>query len=177
MRFKLSFLAFAGAAVLAASGGGPLLSLDPIVTEQEATFDPGLLGVWAEDHGKDLLIIRQNGGSAYRITLVSGSTALEFEARLFRVGEARWLDLLPPADALRIPAHFLVRVWTEGASLRTGILGSEWPGEEASQQLASRPLRSAMLLTAPGAAIRGFLMKHEPDETAYCDLTTFQRLQ
>jgi hypothetical protein len=169
------FLALAGAAVLAASG--PLLSLDPFVTEQEAIFDPGLLGVWAEDHGKDLLIIRQNGDRAYRITLVSGSTALTFEARLFRAGEARWLDLLPPADALRIPVHLLVRVWTEGASLRTGMLGSEWPGEEASQQLASRPLRGSLLLTAPGTAIRAFLMWREPDEKAYCDLTTFQRLQ
>ena len=59
MPLKLWFLALAGAVVLTAAT--PLMWLDPIVTDREATFDPALLGVWGETGGHDLLIFRRNG--------------------------------------------------------------------------------------------------------------------
>jgi hypothetical protein len=155
-----------GAVVLTAAT--PLRWLDPIVTDREATFDPGLLGVWSETGGRDLLIFRRNGDSAYSIAFVSGSTVLKFEARLFRVGEARFLDVLPPAEPLRIPLHFLVRVWTENGAFRFAVLDTDWFREKAAESLA---------LTAPAASRRDFLAKYGADDRAHSDdITRMERV-
>jgi len=125
---------------------------------------PALLGVWSETGGRDLLIFRRNGDSAYTIAFVSdtiafvsGSTVLKFEARLFRAGKARFLDVLPPAEPLRIPLHFLVRVWTRTAPFRFAVLDTDWFREKAAESLA---------LTAPAAAIRDLHAKYGADDRA-----------
>jgi hypothetical protein len=166
MPLRLLFLALAVAAALTAAT--PLLWLDPIATDREATFDPALLGVWSETGGRDLLIFRRNGDSAYTIAFVSGSTVLKFEARLFRAGEARFLDLLPPAQPLRIPLHCLVRVWTEDGAFRFADLDTDWFREKAAESLAP---------VAPAAAIRDFLAKYGADDRAHGDdITRMERV-
>jgi hypothetical protein len=173
MPIRLLFLALIGAVVLTAAT--PLMWLDPIVTDREATFDPALLGVWSETGGRDLLIFRRNGDSAYTIAFVSdtiafvsGSTVLKFEARLFRAGKARFLDVLPPAEPLRIPLHFLVRVWTEDGAFRFAVLDTDWFREKAAESLA---------LTAPAAAIRDLLAKYGADDRAHSDdITRMERV-
>jgi hypothetical protein len=167
MPVRLLFLALAGAAVLTAAT--PLMWLDPIVTDREATFDPGLLGVWSETGGRDLLIFRRNGDSAYAIAWVSGSTVLRFEARLFRAGEARFLDVRPPAEPLRIPLHLLVRVWTENGAFRFVGLDTDWFREKVAQQLSYQPKKDDLVVTAPGAASRDFLAKYGADDRAHGD--------
>ena len=158
MPLRLLSLALAAAAALTAAT--PLRWLDPIVTDREATFDPALLGVWSETGGRDLLIFRRNGDSAYAIAWVSGSTVLRFEARLFRSGEARFLDVRPPAEPLRIPLHFLVRVWTEDGAFRFAVLDTDWFRKKAAESLA---------LTAPASAIRDLLAKYGADDRAHSD--------
>jgi hypothetical protein len=142
--------------------------LDPIVTDREATFDPALLGVWSETGGRDMLIFRRNGDSAYTITFVSGSIVFKLEARLFRAGEARFLDVLPPAEPLRIPLHFLVRVWTEDGAFRFADLDTDWFREKAAKSL---------MLNAPAAAIRDLLEKYGADDRAHSDdITRMERV-
>ena len=166
MPLKLWFLALAGAVGLTAAT--PLMWLDPIVTDREATFDPALLGVWGETGGHDLLIFRRNGDSAYTVTFVSGSIVFKLEARLFRAGDARFLDLLPPAEPLRIPLHFLVRGWTESGAFRFADLDTDWVREKAAESLA---------LTAPAAARRDFLAKYGADDRAHSDdITRMERV-
>ena len=63
MPIRLLFLALIGAVVLTAAT--PLMWLDPIVTDREATFDPALLGVWSETGGRDLLIFRNPSGELF----------------------------------------------------------------------------------------------------------------
>jgi len=93
------------------------------------------------------LIFRRNGDSAYTIAFVSdtiafvsGSTVLKFGSRLFRAGKARFLDVLPPPNRLRIPLHFLVRSGPRGAfrfAVRTPMgspksCGKSWPDRAAA---------------------------------------------
>jgi hypothetical protein len=166
MPIRLLLLALMGAVVLTAAT--PLRWLDPIVTDREATFDPALLGVWSETGGRDLLIFRRNGDSAYTVTFVSGSMVFKLEARLFRAGEARFLDVLPPAEPLRIPLHFLVRVWTEDGTFRFADLDTDWFREKAAESL---------MLNAPAAAIRELLAKYGADDRAHSDdITRMERV-
>jgi len=93
---------------------------------------------------------------------------LKFEARLFRAGKARFLDVLPPAEPLRIPLHFLVRVWTEDGAFRFAVLDTDWFREKAAESLA---------LTAPAAAIRDLLAKYGADDRAHSDdITRMERV-
>jgi hypothetical protein len=166
MPIRLLLLALAVAAVLTAAI--PLMWSEPIATDREGSFDPALLGVWSETGGDDLLIFRHLGDRAYTITFVSGSIFLKLEARLFRAGQARFLDVLPPAQPLRIPRHYLVRVWIEDGAFRFADLDTDWVREKAAESLGP---------TAPAAAIRDFLANYGADDRAHSDdITRMERV-
>ncbi len=173
MRFPTIVLAVAGAALM--TGCSSLVSLNPFVSDQEAVIDPALIGVWDTGDDGGLLVIRQSGNH-YTILYSENSSALKFEARLFRAGDAELLDLVPGSDdGFSIPVHTLVRVWPGQSELRWAFLESDWLKQQAVQQLASQPAGDRTLLTAPGAAVRSLLGKLGDDERAYSKQQAFQR--
>jgi hypothetical protein len=178
MKLTSMLLALAGALILTGCDTPALLSLDPVVTDQEAVFDPTLLGTWGANQDKDLCIIRRDGDTGYAITYLSGGDVRQFSARLFRAGDASVLDLTPDSsDDFRIAGHALVRIWTEGGTLRWTYLDTEWLRQQASQLLPNRADDKRMVLTAPGAAIRAFVAKYGIDDKAHGDTTEWQRVQ
>jgi len=156
-----------------------VLSLDPIVTDQETIFDTALLGVWGATDGKDIGIFRRGDGATYAVTYASDGGSRQFEARLFRVGDARFLDLAPEVnDSFMIPGHALVRVWIEGDTFRWTFVDSQWFIEQAGRQLPGRMLgEKKMLLTAPGADIRNFLASYGADDSAHGQIEEWRKVQ
>jgi hypothetical protein len=63
MKPILTFLALVAALVLTGCDTPALLSLDPVATDQDAAFDPTVLGTWGAKQDKDLCILRRNGKS------------------------------------------------------------------------------------------------------------------
>jgi len=178
MKLTSMLLALAGALILTGCDTPALLSLDPVVTAQEAAFDPTLLGTWGTDPEKDLCIFRRNGASGYAISYVSDGSARQFTARLFRAGEASMLDLTPEgSDDFQIAGHALIRIWIEGGTLRWAYLDTEWLRKQAAQLLPNRAGDRRMVLTAPGAAVRAFVAKYGIDDKAHGDTTEWQRVQ
>jgi hypothetical protein len=180
MKPALMLLTLAASLALTGCDDNPaLLSLDPIVTDQETTFDAALLGVWGASDGKDIGIFRRSGDSAYAVTYASDGNARQFEARLFRVGEARYLDLAPEIDdSFLIPGHALVRVWIEDDTFRWTFVDSGWLTEQAGRQLPNRMLgEKRMLLTAPGPAIRGFLASYGADDNAHGKIEEWRKVR
>jgi hypothetical protein len=109
---------------------------------------------------------------------VRDGSAKEFDAMLFRAGEAQVLDLAASAnDDFVIAPHMAVRIWLEGGQLRWAYLDSEWLRGEATRQLPHRPVGKKILLAAPTAAVQDFLMKHAGDEKAIGEVATFTRVQ
>jgi len=166
MRITTLGLTLAGALVLA--GCSTLISLNPIITEQQATFDPALLGAWNATEGDGIFVIKQDG-AGYGIVYTEGkSVATKFDARMMRVGSAEILDLvIDDDDPFRIPAHLLARVWPGSSTLRWAFLDSDWLKEQAAKQLPSQKDGDRTLLTAPGPAVQAFLMLRGADERAY----------
>ena len=178
MKLTSMLLALAGALILTGCDSPALLSLEPVVTDKEAVFDPTLLGVWALSQDKDLCIFRRDGETGYTITYVSGGDARQFTARLLRIGEASVLDLTPESsDDFQIAGHALVRIWTGGGTLRWTFLDTEWLRKQAAQLLPNRTDDKRMVLTAPGAAVRAFLAKSGIDDKAHGDAAEWQRAQ
>ena len=66
---------------------GCVLSIDPIVPETEATFDPRLLGAWEEVSGSDRAVVSRAAQNTYAIEYTSDGKVGRFEARLGRLGE------------------------------------------------------------------------------------------
>ncbi len=96
---------------------GCALSINPIVSESEATFDPRLLGSWEEISGSDRATITRATGNTYAIEYTSNGKIGRFEARLGWVGEQLVLDVLPapfkgdlpdPYAGLLISAHLFL---------------------------------------------------------------------
>jgi hypothetical protein len=178
MKLTSMFLALASALILIGCDSPALLSLDPVATDQEAVFDPTLLGTWGANPDTDLCIFRRNGDTGYAITYVSDGNVRQFSARLFRVGEASMLDLTPEgSDDFQVAGHALVRIWTEGGTLRWTYLDTEWLRKQASQLLPNKTDDKRMVLIAPGAAVRAFVAKYGGDDQAHGDATEWQRVQ
>jgi hypothetical protein len=173
---KLATLTMMVAAVaLTGCDSSALLSVDPLVTEQDAVFDAGLLGTWAGTGDSDAAacIIRRHGDVGYRISYVHDGSAKEFEALLFRVGETQVLDLAAsPNDDFLIAPHMPVRIWLDRGQLRWAYLDSKWLRAQATQLLPHRPVDKRILLAAPTAAIHEFLINHAADEKALGETTT-----
>jgi len=120
MRPILAVLMIAGAVVT--TGCSSLLSLQPVVTEQETTFEPALVGAWSSEGDDDLFVIRQTKDRQYRIRYGPA----DFDGRLFRAGNAWFLDVTHKEEsALQVPAHAVVRLWLEGDTLRWTFIESD----------------------------------------------------
>src|SRR5436190_1702320 len=123
------------AAAMLLTGCTSLVSLNPFFTDEEAVADPALAGVWTRE---DTTFAIKLEDKTYSITYIEKSTAMKFEARMIRVGDAKLLDLVPVNDdPFVVPVHSLVRVWTEGATLRWTFLETDWLKEQVGRHLAT----------------------------------------
>jgi hypothetical protein len=179
MKLTTTSLAAAGFLVLAGcdTPAPSLLSLDPVVTEQDTAVDAGLPGVWEMPGDKDTLCIIKQGDHGYKITFLGGGSPVEFQAQLFRTGPAEFLDVVPADDNdFRIPGHALARIWTGGGGLKWAFLDSDWL-KQAASQLKTRTAGGKLLLLSPGATVRSFIATSGADDRAYGNVVTWQKAQ
>jgi len=173
------------AGTMALTGCSDLASLNPFVSDEQATMDPMLAGTWTNADGKDIYWIRKDdNGNGYTIRYVSDSSGVtELKARLLVEGDVRILDVTAGDTApFQVPVHAVVRVWMQDSTLRFAFLQTDWIKEQArgklaTSNLATAPLGSGVLITAPGEAVRSFLVKAAADPQAGDEPETLHRVQ
>ncbi len=171
MKTTIALIALGGCLLL--PGCTSLLSLDPIVTASEATFDPALVGVWTEAKDHDMVIIRQSDEKTYAVAFCGkpSDTPVQFEGLLYKNGDLRIMDLAQKTDNdFLISGHSFVRIWLDGATLRWTFLDSDaLKARVAEHSLVARKLGGGdrMLITAPGSAVRDFLVQFGTDDAAH----------
>ncbi len=173
-------LVLAAAAVLTGCNDNSLLSLDPIVTGNEATFDARLVGTWTSPgkEGPEMILVSRDGDVGYKIGYTTDNIIHNLDALLFKAGDALILDVTSSdEDNFTIAVHVPVRIWIEGSQFKWAFVDSEWLRGHASRELAHRAVGKRMLVLAPGAALRGFLTKYGADEQAHGDIATYEKLQ
>jgi hypothetical protein len=174
MRIAVMALALAGAAVLA--GCSKMVCLNPFVTDDEATVDPRLIGVWQDKDGDDTYIVKQ-AGKAYAITIADKSSATKLEARMLDIGGAKILDVTAKDEApFQIAVHVPMRIWLEGSTLRMAFLDADWIRQLAVQELGAQN-DDRTLTGASGSAVRNFLVKYGADSRALGEETSLLRVQ
>jgi hypothetical protein len=96
---------------------GCVLTVDPVVPGDEATFDPRLLGSWKDVDGSDVAVVSSVDKEAYAIEYSHDGTTSHFKARLGHLGDRLILDVwpTPPGDEMPelyvgvfIPGHLLL---------------------------------------------------------------------
>jgi hypothetical protein len=170
--------------VSAALFGGCIPSLNPFYTDKDVVFDVRLLGEWQEE-GKsedpEVWKFEKSGEKAYKLTVVEkpGKEGT-FDARLFKLKEERFLDLVPTdcdyatnqADLVAFsmfPGHLLVRVSQLEPELKLAFFDFDW----LQKQLDANPKALAhhvegrtggeggrIILTAPTRDLQKFVLKH-----------------
>ena len=167
-------------AVILLTGCSSLVSINSFGEPSE--IDPALAGTWKRN---DEIFVLHPGDATYTIlyTGASDSGAVRLEGRLLKTAEFEVLELTSAAapDPFQIPAHLWVRVWPEESVLRWAYLDSAWLKEKARQHLTTQVLGEAftkrMLLAAPEADVRSFLLRHAADRRAFGDIRVMQRVQ
>jgi hypothetical protein len=93
---------------------------------------------------------------------------------------ARWraelLDLVSADEnAFQIQAHYLVRIWPEGGTLRWSFLDSDWMKKQAGSLLPTRKLNDRLVISASPDAAHALMLKYGADERALRDVETLTR--
>jgi hypothetical protein len=110
---------------------GCVLSVDPVISESGATFDPRLIGAWEEVSDSDRAIVSRAAERTYAIEYTSDGKVSRFQARLGRLSDHLVLDVWPaaadsdqplPSAGLLVPGHLLLTVDFDPDEIRVASL-------------------------------------------------------
>jgi hypothetical protein len=172
LRFILPVLAIA---VL--GGCDPAISLHPLYTERDVTFDSSLLGTWRADDDSEPIVIEQAENNSYRLTLSdddSTNAKHVFSAHLVRLSGYLFLDAVQQKTAgegdsdhpLEIPGHIICRVWIVQGSIRLAYLDEAGVSE---QDPAGKTVVEdfGAVLAGSTADLQRFVVEHADDRTVF----------
>lgn len=170
-----NLIAILGAAALLCSC---IPSVNPFYTAKDVVFDPRLLGAWQEKDkadNPDVWKFESTTNNMYRLTVTEKEGKHgQFDARLFKLQQEYFLDLIPAdcefatnqADLVAssmFPGHLLVRVSQLEPELKLAFFDFDWLQkylEKNPKTLAHRQEGDRLLLTASTRDLQRFVLKH-----------------
>jgi hypothetical protein len=148
-------------ALLTAAAACGYGSINPTVSEADATFEPRLIGSWQNTDGKEAADIARDGATGYVVTYREGpGKAGRFRARLGRIGTFRALDLVPIEmpegwsdlyKDLLLPLHVPIILDSIGETLQFHFID----GDSIRSFLARRPGEAAHILRDNAIVLTG----------------------
>jgi len=182
-RTKLLWLAPLIGIVIALVGCG-LPSVYPFYTEKDVVFEPGLVGVWVDQHDASGHGTRfeKDGEKAYKIRDIEEKNTNFYSAHLFRLGDHLFMDCLMTEPEQEIPAHLLLKVEQIQPTFRYTVLNEDWLSKLFEKQ--PNALRhydnedtgdKGIILTADTAELQAFLKQYGGTKEAFGDITELKR--
>jgi hypothetical protein len=167
--------------VLLAIITGCVPSLNPIYTDKDIIFDAALVGTWGSGDAREKWIFSKSDGNRYKLqqTDSDGITA-EFDARLVRLGDYKFLDLFLVnvderytklngwAAFSLIPAHLVLQVHEIGPKLKISAMNPDWVKEwleKNPKSLEHRKLTDdRYVILATTKDLQKFVLQHSSEE-------------
>jgi hypothetical protein len=161
--------------------GCTVRSLNPLYTEKDVAFEPGLLGTWEQDTNEMFAmkwICQKAGENAYRIVWrrvdeepKNAEAEYTLEGHLVKLSGHVFLDLEPACDdPFAVPAHVFVKIQLSGDTLRTAILDPLWVNKAADRMtlgLGHLRIGGNVVLTAPTNELQDFFAQNAGDESVF----------
>ena len=177
----LKLLSVAGGLLALLAGCVP--SLQPLYTEQDLSFDPGLVGEWGKLDSKETWTFTKHENDSYRLcytdTLGRKSDCV---VHLAKVKGRLFLDLFPvdsgPSDKNLfqmhlLPVHTFMKVREIRPKLRLASLNPDWLHrflKENPEAIRHETQNGRIILTAQPEELQAFLLQHEANEEAWLNL-------
>lgn len=153
-------------------------SVNPFYTEKDLVFNPSLLGQWQaleKDDSPESWLFEKADNQDYKLTITDKDHKEgQFEARLFKLKEEQFFDLIPHdcsyatnqidlVGASMFPGHLLVHVSQLEPKLELAFFDFDWLAkylENNPSALAHRKQGKSLLLTAETRDLQAFVLKH-----------------
>jgi hypothetical protein len=166
-------------------------SLHSLYTEETTVFREELLGTWKEEPQKADIwtFTKREDGKSYTLTIKDERVASSFHARLVKLGDHLFLDLIADADTLNekvgdlyraslIPAHLIIKLKV-GTKLEMQMLERE----KVTELLKGAPKTLAhtfieddyLVLTAATPELQAFFRKHAESKELWGDPAVMQK--
>jgi len=176
-RLRNVFAVLAPAVALA----GCVLSVAPVLPEDEVFFDERLLGAWERVDGSESAVVRRDpeDDGAYVIEYATDDETSMLTARLGRFAKRTFLEIRPsvqteeetdapwPSVALVVPSQVLLSIDFVGSQIRTGAIDPE-ALQEALEREGSPLLRieeeDRLILHDSAENVRAAILRHLPEE-------------
>lgn len=160
---------------------GCVPSLNPIFTYKDLIFDPALLGTWGTDDPHEKWVFEKSGEKSYKLKQTDGEgLSAEFDARLVRLGDYKFLDLIVTniderhfkmngfAVFSMIPAHLILKIQELGPKLKLSVMDPSWLREKLEKNpklLEHRKLGDdRYAITASTKDLQKFVVEHAAGE-------------
>ena len=167
--------------VLLAIITGCVPSLNPIYTDKDVVFDSALVGTWGTQEPREKWVFSKSGANAYNLKQTDSEGIMaEFDVRLVRLGDYKFLDLVLVnvderytklngwAGFSLIPAHLVLQVHEMEPKLKISAMNPDWMKEwleKNPKSIAHRKLgddRYAIL--ADTKDFQKFVLQHASEE-------------
>lgn len=186
MKLHTLGLAFVLTAALFTTACAGLLSVEPLATDNNAIFDPALLGVWGDLDGSNsvLVYVREGEKRSYDILWVDTKDydTCHLEGRLVPIGGQRILDLTSRDKSnvlFGIPGHALVYLSSLDNGLQLQFLDSKWLQEKVQQSklLGHSQLEGQTTIMGTTVQLQDFVVQFGLNEQARSEPLSLRRLK
>ena len=173
----------AAAAITMLAGCGPIVSVQPLYTDDDVVYETGLTGAWEVLDDDGVWFIQGDGKSPYRVVTVSADArdVDRYEMRLVRLGDALFADLQQtgkPDDGLSVRGHVMARLRLEGDRLSVRLVGSEWLDKQIGEwKFPARKERDDIVLTGSTEQVRALMARLAEEPQAFGDEAVARRLR
>jgi hypothetical protein len=152
-----------------------ILSFQPLYFEDDLLFDVDLLGVWEnqdEDGDVERWTFLRGKNDSYRLLLTDNKGFEgEFEARLLRLDNLLYLDLLPSEPdegnefyyAHTVPFHSFLRIEKPGIELKLRAMDYDWLDtrlKDGRISIGHARRKDGFILTAPTEKLQEFITEY-----------------
>jgi hypothetical protein len=169
---------------------GCIPSLQPLFTDKTTVFEPALVGVWQQENAESTWAFERRESNTYSLTYTDKQGRPgQFEARLVKLGDKYFLDLMPedPRQVenayykfhlLRV--HTFLRMSLDGSAMQLAGMDPSW----LKRQLDANPtfvrhavVNDMIVMTASTEELQKFAQCYADDKDAFSAVIHLTRKQ
>ncbi len=149
-------------------------SIEPLHAPDTLVFDPALLGVWKEDDGPGLYVVREGRDRSYEIFVTSteNESAQRYRGHLVRLAGEWFLDVTDAGNTgFAVPAYGFARVRSRGDEMEVAFLETEYLRKEVIPKsgLSRFSVEKTVILTAPTADLVDWVRRQAADPRCFAE--------